>query len=546
MPADDQALTPRSAPTARSGRWLPLILWPLVAYMTGVIIFGKGPTYIGAGPIFWGECVMMLLVFWMFTRASVRGLPRSFLAPLPLLILGFMLLGAVLTYFGFRRYRMDALRDAAVWYYGTFFFVGLYITSIRDDRLSTFDFWLSRRLSGDNGGMNRQDAKSDDGDAGQSLGASVPQLARRSPDGEGGFLSPQSDVGALHPPPSTLHPPSSYADLIWKFLVWAWLAALAWDILNGFTGFWPALHSPTLPGRGVRLLIGSGSDTNMHMALAAALMLLGFPGLKNTLLRRVILVSVVIAAAGLLFTCSGRGVKVAVLGACLVGAMATINARQVLWPRGRLVTAGIMLVFLMAIAAILAGPEGLAAAGKLTRFDEIVRNATSGTAYWRKLWWENIYKAVHRENPGFGLGFGINLGQFNPFLMSNLSNPYPVRSPHNFNMTVFGRMGYVGATVWASILVVGLGTLFVRVRRGAVGVLRYTLERRKELTFWLIMLTATWLNASFGVLMEGPVLGIPFWFFLGFATGRSAGHDGVELPDEEQAEGTAGGEGVRR
>jgi hypothetical protein len=41
-----------------------------------------------------------------------------------------------------------------------------------------------------------------------------------------------------------------------------------------------------------------------------------------------------------------------------------------------------------------------------------------------------------------------------------------------------------------------------------------------------------WLNASFGVLMEGPVLGIPFWFFLGFATGRSLGPDGVESEED--------------
>jgi len=52
------------------------------------------------------------------------------------------------------------------------------------------------------------------------------------------------------------------------------------------------------------------------------------------------------------------------------------------------------------------------------------------------------------------------------------------------------------------------------------------------------MLTAAWLNASFGVLMEGPVLGIPFWFFLGFAAGRSAGADGVETSVETPAEAT--------
>jgi hypothetical protein len=42
------------------------------------------------------------------------------------------------------------------------------------------------------------------------------------------------------------------------------------------------------------------------------------------------------------------------------------------------------------------------------------------------------------------------------------------------------------------------------------------------------MLVATWVNSSFGVLMEGPVLGIWFWFALGFSSRRSAGFDGLE------------------
>jgi hypothetical protein len=35
------------------------------------------------------------------------------------------------------------------------------------------------------------------------------------------------------------------------------------------------------------------------------------------------------------------------------------------------------------------------------------------------------------------------------------------------------------------------------------------------------MLVFTVVNSSFGVLMEGPVLGVWFWFALGFALGRS-------------------------
>ena len=54
-------------------------------------------------------------------------------------------------------------------------------------------------------------------------------------------------------------------------------------------------------------------------------------------------------------------------------------------------------------------------------------------------------------------------------------------------------------------------------------------ERRDELAFWILMLVCTVVNSSFGVLMEGPVLGIWFWFALGFASARSL-RSGVEFP----------------
>ena len=59
---------------------------------------------------------------------------------------------------------------------------------------------------------------------------------------------------------------------------------------------------------------------------------------------------------------------------------------------------------------------------------------------------------------------------------------------------------------------------------------------REELAFWLLMLTATWGNSSVGVLMEGPVLGVWFWFALGFAWGRS-----LAFPTRHEASAVGGG-----
>ena len=110
---------------------------------------------------------------------------------------------------------------------------------------------------------------------------------------------------------------------------------------------------------------------------------------------------------------------------------------------------------------------------------------------------------------------------YNPYLVGNEHEAWPVRSPHNINMTVFARTGIVGGVLWFAILGIGFGLLFRRVWRGRVRGHTYSPERREELVFWLLMLTATWGNSSVGVLMEGPVLGVWFWFALGFAWGRS-------------------------
>jgi O-antigen ligase len=119
------------------------------------------------------------------------------------------------------------------------------------------------------------------------------------------------------------------------------------------------------------------------------------------------------------------------------------------------------------------------------------------------------------ENPAFGLGFGRDWRAYNPEIATGY-DPFPVRAPHNFNITVFSRMGIVGSALWVLILAVGIGGLYLRAWR-----YRYPPDRQQELAFWIMFITCTWLNSTFGVLMEGPVLGVWFWFAIGFAWARS-------------------------
>jgi O-antigen ligase len=194
-------------------------------------------------------------------------------------------------------------------------------------------------------------------------------------------------------------------------------------------------------------------------------------------------------------------------------------------PRGGLRISSRLLVLialiLFTLPIALVTTDNLFKVTKLDRFVKADPDNPQGTAYWRSLWWQRLTDQVKARNLAFGLGFGENLSIYNPLIIDELKDEWPVRCPHNFNMTVFSRMGVVGAALWASILVIGVGGLFVRIWRGGVDQKLYSPEHREQLAFWLIVLIATWLNSSFGVLMEGPVLGVLFWFSLGFATGRS-------------------------
>jgi O-antigen ligase/polysaccharide polymerase Wzy-like membrane protein len=456
MRIEAQDIVPGTVPEAKAK--IPLAVWCLVAYLAAITIFGKGPTYLGYPPLYWGEVTMAGLLVWMYIRMFPATIPPRIMTSYSALIVVFMIMGAVHTALGYRHGYTAALRDAAIWYYASFFFIGLYITT-------------------------------------------MPKAS----------------------------------NWLWKWITWAWLAALLWYASVRLSGGLVIRLSPVLPWRGVRLLSGSGSENLMHMCLGAVLLVMGVVPKRSNQVVRILSFVLVCLAAGLLFASYPRGAKTAVTLAVIVGFLATLKARKQIWPTGKVFWLSLMLVWALAMGAILAGPGGIAKVSQLERFEDVVIRAESGTTHWRRVWWTNLVNEVHRENPAYGLGFGINLARYNPYL-SDLFNPYagggahpwPVRSPHNFNMTIFARMGYFGLTLWLAILFIGLGRLFVRVRGGGIGEMRYTLDRRKELTFWLIMLVATWVNSSFGVLMEGPVLGIWFWFALGFATGRSQGPDGLE------------------
>ena len=415
--------------------------WFLLTYLAAITIIGKGPTYLGFPPLYWGELVLALgllkLAPWAWGTSYVYSTRH-----LILLLLAFMTEGAILTALSVGRWGLDALRDAAIWYYGLFFFVGL------------------------------------------------------------GLASRQA-----------------VADRVWRLFRIFWIVSLVWNTADILSRQRLSHSGPIIPWRGVPILFNSTHEAGQNLALGALIVLCTTTIYKRTFLR-VLLVPIALLGLGVFTISEGRGMRVGLGAGVIIVLMLGFSRYRKSCFNQRLITLSVAVVPLAVLAALVFSGQ-IAKITNLDRFAEADPMNPEGTANWRMIWWQHLYDHVMDTNPAFGIGFGESLHLYNP-LLESLEEEFVVRSPHNFNVTVFTRMGFVGLFLWAAILVLGIGGLCGRVWRGRTARGQpYTEERRDELAFWIVMLVCTVVNSSFGVLMEGPVLGIWFWFALGFASGRS-------------------------
>lgn len=415
--------------------------WYLVIYLAAITIIGKGPTYLGIPPLYWGEMVLAMSLWkmgpWIWRNDYVnrtRGLTGF--------VLAFMGLGAVLTAQSVGRWRLYAIRDAAIWYYGAFFFIGLALAS-------------------------------------------------------------RCEV----------------ADRVWRVLRIVWVAALVWNTADILSKHQLSHSGPIIPWRGVPILFNGTHEAGQNLALGALIVVCTTTLHKRRVLR-VLLALVALLGLGVFAASEGRGMRVGIAAGVCVVILAGVGRHRRSHFNKRLVTLLVASIPVIALVALIF----LGQMSRLThfnRFAEADPENPEGTANWRLVWWKNLYDHVMNTNPVFGIGFGESLHIYNPYL-EGIEDEFVVRSPHNFNVTVFTRMGVLGFFLWCGILITGIGALWKRVWSGTtIRGQPYTHERHDELAFWVVMLVCTVVNSSFGVLMEGPVLGIWFWLALGFASGRA-------------------------
>ena len=132
---------------------------------------------------------------------------------------------------------------------------------------------------------------------------------------------------------------------------------------------------------------------------------------------------------------------------------------------------------------------------------------------WRLAWWSDIVTKISQPEYFIqGQGYGINLAL--DYKRTTASRTDPLRSPHNVFMTFLARSGYPGLFLWFLLLIM----IFYRLGSSFL-LLPPTSPKARILIFYFFFILSYLINASFGVVIEGPMGGIWFWGLIGLGLG---------------------------
>jgi hypothetical protein len=164
---------------------------------------------------------------------------------------------------------------------------------------------------------------------------------------------------------------------------------------------------------------------------------------------------------------------------------------------------------LATISALVGGEAAdAAAAGALYTQNDVV-----DTVAWRLVWWKALMGELTSSEVKtvFGLGFGADLTAPLGYQPGDPNVP-PVRSPHNFLLTLFARTGLIGLALWLAML----GAWAVPLLRGMRSAMRRRDGEDSDYLLWLMTYPlAIVVSAVFGVVLEGPYGAIPCYLVMG-------------------------------
>ncbi len=150
----------------------------------------------------------------------------------------------------------------------------------------------------------------------------------------------------------------------------------------------------------------------------------------------------------------------------------------------------------------------------------------------RMVWWHSIARETLSGSPLFGLGFGYDLaaGFIRAYDME-MGDDFTARSPHSIVLTVFGRMGILGAGFWLWFMLL----LTKRSWQLAQACRANETAADDALSYH----AATWvilISACFGVVLEGPMGAVVFWSLLGLAHAAQNESESLSAPSLKDGE----------
>jgi O-antigen ligase len=133
----------------------------------------------------------------------------------------------------------------------------------------------------------------------------------------------------------------------------------------------------------------------------------------------------------------------------------------------------------------------------------------SGNNQFRTVWWKTVINETTEANPWLGVGFGHDLADnFLKTYYPDSDEQFTARSPHNFLITTYARMGLVGALMFLAVTFLIFFQAWKAVAHGAHG---------RELASHCTAI-ALLMSAFVGVVLEGPMGAVVFWISLGVAS----------------------------
>ena len=277
-----------------------------------------------------------------------------------------------------------------------------------------------------------------------------------------------------------------------------------------------AQELPFVPGSNVRLLTLKTGDFQVHIAGAIAFFALGlhdeFPWGRKVLARSREIICWIAAPLGVIIAGSqNRGGLLAVL--TVLALMAVFR------PMSRLNKLILPLVLVVTVlVAIDFQMSPIRRADREYSINQIVTNIESvyegggsnSTASWRLDWWKTIIDyTVRGDYFWMGKGYGVNLAVDDGFTAAAGRN----RSPHSGHITVLARSGVPGLFFWTVLQ----GTIAVSLLRRYFQAMRLGLGVLARVNLWILAYwTASIVNMSFDVYLEGPQGGIWFWCIVGY------------------------------